>query len=152
MSMPLKNVIFAVFLLAIGIVYAVLSSDLPERTIQNVPGPRFFPNIIAGIIIILSLSLLVKGLMELRRNSEFTMPLTFPVKGTLIVVWMALFVAVLPYAGFVVAGIPFFAGLMALCTESRPYQMVIGSLTIPLVLYYLFREGFNILLPTGQWM
>ena len=152
MSMPLKNMIIAIIMLLIGGGYLYLSSQLPDRFIQNVPGPAFFPTIVAGFVILLALALLAKSLIGLQSKSLFEHELIFPGPAMAILLGFILFLLLLPYAGFIFAGIPFFAGLMMLCDRRKPLYIVAGSILIPVFLYYLFREGFNILLPAGQWM
>ncbi|HJO86588.1 MAG TPA: tripartite tricarboxylate transporter TctB family protein, partial [Rhodospirillales bacterium] len=61
---------------------------------------------------------------------------------------VAYFVA-LPLLGFVVANIMFFAGLMYLYGERRPLWIAAGSILISLIVFFLFREVFQILLPSG---
>ncbi len=40
--MALRNIVAAVALLALGIVYGYLAMRLPERDLPNIPGPSFF--------------------------------------------------------------------------------------------------------------
>ena len=68
MSMSLKNVIGGVLLLIVGLIYGYLSTQLPERAVPNVPGPAFFPGLVAIMIVLLSIALLVKGLLGLKRK------------------------------------------------------------------------------------
>lgn len=152
MSMPMKNVIVSIVMFLVGVGFAYLSSELPDRGMRNIPGPAFFPGLVAVFIIILSLSLLVKGVRGLREKRAHFGPLSIPHKPLFIVFWFLIMLAVLPYAGFLAAGIPFFAGLMILCEKKKPVHILVGSVVIPVFLYFLFREGFSILLPTGQWM
>jgi hypothetical protein len=152
MSMSLKNVIAALVLLIVGLVYGFLGTQLPERSVPNVPGPAFFPGLVAIIIVVLALALLVKGLTGLRREPAMKGGFSFPVWPVLMLGWWLMFVVALPYAGFLLAAMPFFAGLMALCDQRRWAVIVAGSTIIPVLLYYLFRHGLNILLPLGAWM
>ncbi len=152
MSMPMKNVIVSIVVLFFGVWFMFLSFELPDRNIQNVPGPAFFPGILAFFIVALSLALLVKGLKGLRELPAFSQTVTFPRKAVLVVVLFVILLAFLPYSGFLIAAIPFFAALMILCENRRPVHVLIGSILIPVFLYYLFRHAFNILLPAGQWI
>lgn len=152
MSMPLKNVIFAIAVLMLGVVFEYLSSELPDRTIQGVPGPAFFPGLISGFVIILSVALLIKGLIGLKHEPAITRSFSIPYKASLILGLFLVFLVIFPYAGFLVAGIPFFAALMVLCEKNSPLRIILGSVLIPVFLYFLFREGFRILLPAGVWV
>lgn len=152
MSMPLKNMIMSLVIFMIGAAYLYLSLQLPERTIQNVPGPSFFPLIISGVILILALALLGKSIVGMRDRAHNYVGAELPLRTLAVLGWFVLYLAVLPYAGFLIASIPFFAGLMFLCQRPKLVYIVIGSILIPVILFYLFREGFTILLPAGQWM
>lgn len=151
MSMPLKNLIIAIFMLMIGSGYLYMSSQLPDRSIQNVPGPAFFPMIVSGFILILSFALLGKSFLGMRKEPLLEHGLSFPRHSLAILAWFVLFLVVLPYVGFLAAGIPFFAGLMLLCERRNILYVIGGSVVIPVSLYFLFREVFNILLPAGIW-
>ena len=143
-----KNIIAAVILIALALVYGALTSQLPVRTLPNTPDPSFFPWINTVIILALSLWLLVRGLRQppggarapenSRRNRA---------------VWaLAAFVAylaVLPGLGFLVATAPFFALMMVFYGERRPLWIGGGALCATVLLYVLFRHGFGVFLPRG---
>ena len=152
MSMSAKNVVAGLVLLLIGLAYGFLAMQLPERSVPNVPGPAFFPGVVATIIVILSLALLIKGLLGLRKESLTAKGgLSLSVWPILMLGWWLAFIMILPYAGFVLAAIPFYAGLMAMCDERRWAVITAGAIIIPVLLFYLFRDGLNILLPLGVW-
>ncbi|MET0084867.1 MAG: tripartite tricarboxylate transporter TctB family protein [Sedimenticola sp.] len=150
--MSLKNVIGAILLLIVGLVYGYLGTQLPDRGIPNVPGPAFFPGLVATLMVVLATTLLIKGLIGLKKESAFAGVFSVPVWPLMMLAWWFCFVVLLPYAGFLLAGIPFFAGLMIMCERPRWLTILIASVSIPAVLFYLFRNGLNILLPTGEWM
>jgi putative tricarboxylic transport membrane protein len=152
MSMSLKNVIGAILLLIVGLIYGYLSTQLPERAVPNVPGPAFFPGLVAVMVILLAIALLIKGLIGLKREAAMPGGVSIPVSPLLMLGWWLGFIIALPYAGFLLAGIPFFAGLMIMCEQRRWVVILTASTAIPVVLFYLFRNGLNILLPTGVWM
>ena len=152
MTMPVKNIIAAIILAMIGIGYGLLASELPERPSINVPGPSFFPKLISGFIVILSIALLYKGIVGIREDGTINKDLSFPGKGALLVAWIAAFIFALPHVGFLIAGIPFFAGMMLLCGPGSKLQLLGASVAIPTILFYLFRDGFQILLPHAPWM
>lgn len=61
-----------------------------------------------------------------------------------------IYVIALPWAGFVTATVPFFAALMALFGERRRWALAAGALVVPIVVFVLFRHGFQIILPAGR--
>lgn len=144
-----RNIIAALALLALAAWYGVLTAGLPERTIPNTPGPSFFPWIIAGSLAVLSVAMLVQGVRTARRGDTLVAggrPARLAVAG---LAWFAVYLAVLPTLGFPLASVPFFAGLMWLYGERRPLLIAVGSLALPVLLYLLFRDMFQILLPPG---
>jgi len=152
MSMPLKNVIISMIVLLIGSCYLYFSLQLPIRSIQNVPGPSFFPLIISVIVLFLAAALLINGIINLR-NEQPDQPQPAAARRVFATLfWFVLYLIALPYVGFLIASIPFFAGLMLLCEQKKPLTVAVGSVAIPVFLYFLFRQGFNILLPAGLWM
>lgn len=151
MSMALRNLIAAVALLLLTGVYGYLTSELPDRLEHRVPGPSFFPALIAGALGLLSLALLVKAVVQARREGWTLDGISVPGRELLTLVWFTGFVAALPWAGFVPAGVPFFAGMVLIHGERRLHWVVLGAVAVPLALYYLFREAFQIVLPAGPW-
>lgn len=150
MTMARRNIIAGFALIAFGIWYVYLIGNLPERSIMpNTPGPSFFPIIIVSAILLLSAALLVSGFLALRLpEANKAKPISSRVATFAIGTFIA-YLTVLPYAGFIIASILFFAALMYLY-GSRNWLMIAGSsIIIPLVLYVLFRHGFQIILPRG---
>ena len=152
MSMPLKNVIISMIMLLIGSCYLYFSLQLPVRSIQNVPGPSFFPLIIAAMVLFFTVALFIKGIVNLRNAQPDQDQIAAPRRVIATLLWFVLYLIALPYEGFLFASIPFFAGLMLLCDQKKLSQIAVGSVLIPVFLYVLFRQGFNILLPAGLWM
>lgn len=145
-----RNVIAALVLLALGAAYAALTAQLPTRGIDNTTEPSFFPWVVVVCLMLLSGALLVQGL----RVPDTVHPAADKSKGVgrLYLAGFLAFVvylALLPYLGFVAANVPFFAVLMILYGERRALWVITGSVIISLVLFFLFREIFQIRLPAG---
>ncbi len=148
--MRIKNIGASLFLILFGLLYGFLTTRLPERTLPNTPGPPFVPMILTVFLLVLSGAWFFKSL-KLDTDepvfSEKTEHLFYPAAG------LGLFlitVILLPWLGFLVSGILFFAGLMVVSGERRPLWVIAFSIAVPVVLFYLFREGFLILLPPGS--
>ncbi len=148
MPMARRNVIAALVLLAFSAVYAVLSGELPDRSIPNTPGPSFFPLVIVTVIAVLSLALLVAGIRELSDERTAVDGATTRT-GWITLLAFLIYLASFPFLGFLLASIPFFAVLMALYGARSPFRIAVGSLVIPVGLYFLFTGVFQILLPRG---
>jgi len=152
MSMPLRNIVAAIVLLAFGVGYGFLTLGLPDRLIPNVPGPSFFPSLISVALIVLSLALLVQGIRGLQGEPVFPDGVTIPWRSMCLMGLLVALAALLPIVGFLAVSIPFFAALMVLYGVRKPVYLAISAVIIPVVLFYLFSRGFNILLPRGILM
>ena len=100
-------------------------------------------------LLVLSLALLIRGVIEARQESEDAGGYGVPARGWIALAGFAVYVALLPSLGFVPASIPFFAGLMWLFGERNKSLIGLTSIFVPVVLFYLFTAGFQILLPRG---
>ncbi len=144
-----KNIIAALVLLGIGIGYGILTSRLPGSTARGVPGPAFFPWLVDICLLVLSAALLVQGIILVRREGAVRLQLpSWRVATTLIL--FVIYMAVLPFLGFIWASIPFFAALMMLYGARRKVFIVASSAGVPFFLFYLFGQVFKIPLPQGS--
>ena len=152
MSMAHKNIAAAIGLLAFTAWYAVLTAGLPERAIMpNTPGPSFFPWLITAALSALSVALLVHGITRLKRENGAAAVFFDFKTPVLALASFAVYLAALPFLGFVAASIVFFAVLMWLYGARSPVMIAAGSIVGPVILFVLFRHGFNIILPRGLW-
>ena len=104
-----RNVLGGSILLAVGIGYAVLTAALPNRTLPNTPGPAFFPWVISAGLIMLPLALI---LQSLREGQEDNVPIQFNHSRVLALGLFLAYIVLMPYIGFIVVSVPFFAALM----------------------------------------
>jgi hypothetical protein len=141
-----RNVVAAQILIALGVVYGYLTAGLPKRSLPDTPDPSFFPWIITASLLILSSVLLVQGLRGARDAPDTAGGLRAP---TVFLVLFVVYVAVLPFTGFVLASVPFFAALMWLYGERRLGWIGVVSIALPVILVFVFRHALQIPLPTG---
>ncbi len=137
--------------LVIGVTYGLLTVALPNRSLPNTPGPAFFPWLITAGLIVLSVALLVQSVVRDGGASRRATSDRFASKSLLAIILFFVYLIVLPYAGFLAASVPFFAALMWLYGERNRLVLALASIVIPVGLFYIFRLGFQILLPTGVW-
>jgi hypothetical protein len=141
-----RNVVAALVLIALGVIYGYLTAGLPKRSLPDTPDPSFFPWIITASLLALSVALLVQGLRGPRSVPNLAGGLRAP---AVFLTLFAVYVAALPFTGFVIASVPFFAGLMWLYGERRRGLIGVVSIALPLILVLVFRHGLQIPLPTG---
>ena len=143
-----KNIIAGVVLIFISLWYGYLTSELPVRTLPNTPDPSFFPWINTIILLVLSVSLLIQGLFFTEQGEKKVDPIAARLVATSLGLF-CIYLLILPSLGFVVASIPFFAGMMVLFEERRPVWVASSSVAVTVLLFSAFRYGFGVLLPLG---
>jgi putative tricarboxylic transport membrane protein len=148
--MALRNIVAAVALLALGIAYGYLATQLPERSLPNIPGPSFFPYLITVVLLVLSVGLLVQGIRGYRSEPlDLNLPERAP--AILALLFFAAYLAALPRLGFLFASIPFAGGMIWLYGGRNKLFLMAAAIGLPLFLLLLFREVFRIPLPHGSW-
>ncbi len=150
-SITRRDAIAGAILFVIGVTYGLLTVALPNRSLPNTPGPAFFPWLITAGLIVLSVALLVQSVVRDGGNSRHATSDRFASLSLLAIILFFVYLIVLPYAGFLAASVPFFAALMWLYGERNRLVLALASIVIPVGLFYIFRLGFQILLPTGVW-
>ena len=148
-KMRTRNLVASLFLLLFCAGYAYLTGNLATRSIENTTQPSFFPWVIAACLTVLSLALLLQACLP---NFNQTVPksMGIPKKRlgsalTLCIIYLVL----LPSLGFVGANILLFGGLMYLYGERKFIKIICLSFLFSIVIFYLFREVFQIRLPAG---
>jgi len=149
-----KNIIAALILIGFGLFYGYQNTLIPTRTLPNSPDPSFFPWILTAILLFLSCGLLVQGIKAGQRNTGHKQvspdkmgSLARPAASLGIFV---LYLVVLPWLGFLIASIPFFAGMVMLFGERRKMWWIPFSIGVPLFLFLLFQYLFQIPLPRSE--
>lgn len=132
----------------LGAAIAFMTSQLPPTTMAGDIGPKAFPYISAGIMIICGIGLLING----KEKS----PVYYTKKQfgrlCLIAAVMLGFIVAMQYLGYIIAS---FAGLLILCTmfsqgkEIAVWKRVIFAAVMTAVMYLMFVKVFSIPLPGG---
>ena len=150
MPMARRNIVAGLALLGFACWYAYLAGNLPERSVMpNTPGPSFFPILIVTAVMVLSVCLIGVGLKAGGQSDSRKVENFAEKDGWLAICAFVVYLAVLPYAGFIIASMPFFGVLMYLYGSRNWLLMIATSIVVPLVLYTVFRHGFQIVLPRG---
>ncbi len=71
--------------------------------------------------------------------------------------WIALgafvvYLLLVPLLGFLTASIPFFAVLTSLYGQRNHLLVAVSAIAVPVVVFVVFRYGFQMLLPRGLWL
>jgi putative tricarboxylic transport membrane protein len=148
-NMRMRNLIASLFLLLFCAGYAYLTANLATRAIENTTQPSFFPWVITACLTILSLSLLIQAVIPKFSQMVPKSSGIPPKRAILALVLSIIYLALLPLLGFIGANILLFSGLMYLYGERKLIKNIIFSVLVSVVIFYLFREGFQIRLPAG---
>jgi len=147
--MKQRDIAAAVVLLLVAVGYGYMAARLPERSLPDTPPPSFLPWINTVLLAALAGLLLLRSLgPDAGPERESVDARTGLTAGAFLVLFV-IFIAVLPYAGFLLASVPFFGLMMLLFGERNPLKVALGALGTPLLLFAVFRYGFNVLLPQG---
>lgn len=159
--MGLRNIVGGVVILAFTLYYGGLATLLPKRTTTDAPGPHFFPYLITVSIIFLAVMLLIQGVRGLKDSGGFAdlrpekpsanenFSITRAAAGLLLT---GLYFFALPMFGFFWSTPVFFAALMWVTGERRPLILLGLAIFVPLFLFFLFRDLFQLPLPRGSFL
>lgn len=148
--MSRRNSAAGIVLLVFAFGYGYQTSRLPTRTLPNTPDPSFFPWLLTAALLILATALLVQGLRTTQASSSVSERRFLLYPASALAVFFVYLLA-LPLLGFVAASIPFFTLLMLLAGERRLRWLLPTAICIPLGLYLLFNQVFQIPLPRADF-
>ena len=158
--MGLRNIVGGVVILGLTLYYGGLATLLPKRTTTDAPGPHFFPYLITISILALSAMLIFQGVRGLkdsgglvdlrpdRPSSNENFSISRAAAGLLIT---GLYFFALSTFGFFWSTPVFFAALMWVTGERRPLVLLGLAIVVPMFLFFLFRDLFQLPLPRGSF-
>jgi|TARA_B110000263_G_scaffold187624_1_gene165302 putative tricarboxylic transport membrane protein len=149
--MPQRNLIAGTILTTLGILYGILTIGLPNLSVPGTPGPTLFPWLITTGWLVLSLALLFSGVLGVRNKPKETRKSNISKKSGIAVIGFLAYLILLPFMGFMLSSIFFFAGLMWMYGERHKIKIALTSIVIPIVIFYFFTAGLSIPLPSGPW-
>jgi hypothetical protein len=147
----------------VGIVYAVLglaliiaARMLPKSQVMDI-GPDFMPTVVGTLILVLSIILLLQAVQELRKNpdKEVGKDESDYKRVLLSLILALLYVFLLKPIGFIICTLVYlFCQIYVLAPDSHRTKKdmimyLIIDVVFTLIVYYLFRIGFKIVLPAG---
>jgi hypothetical protein len=152
------DICVSIFFLVVGIFLIIGARSFPKSAVVEI-GPDFMPTVIGVIIILLSAILLaqsIKGLKEAVAKAEAEGPDDSDYKRVLSSLILSLvYVFVLQPVGFIISTFVYLFGQIFVLApdEKRTKKDIILYLIIDvvfvLVVFFLFRYGFKIVLPAG---
>ena len=152
------DIIVGIVYVAIGGAVIYFAKQLPRSRVMKI-GPDFMPMLIGIAVLILAVMLLLSALKNFRLNAkkaEYSNPDTADYKRVLAsLILVVIYVNILAPVGFIVSTLGYlFLQIIVLAPNDRRGLKNILSYAIldvifVLIVFYLFRYGFKIVLPAG---
>ena len=152
------DIVVGIFYTALGAAVIYLAQQLPKSRVMKI-GPNFMPLVIGSLILILALMLLFSSIKNFKRNAAKAeaMPAdTSDYKRVLAsLVLVVIYVNILAPVGFILSTLGYlFLQIIVLAPNDRRsaknillYAVI--DVVFVLVVFFLFRYGFKIVLPAG---
>lgn len=174
--MLLKNVISGLVCLFLGALLWWIAADVPSFTATDELGGRFFPRLIAAMIMLASAGLIITGAMGIEiaggqvggKKGQAQTPQVSkedeePVETAKVlgmpagtarlisfVVIMLVYTLILDLVGYIPASLITFAIMIWVAGEHRPVRVILGSVVITALLYTLFAIVFGMNVPEAS--
>jgi len=149
---PVKriDIISGIIGILIGGYVLITSRSFPEDVVMKI-GPAFFPEILAGGLILFSALLILQALLG--KSIGEAEKLSIHRKGTQRILWalagMIAYCAVLKPVGFIIATIPFIMFYMFLLGDRKWLSYLWVPAAITLGVYLVFEKVLVLSLPAG---
>ena len=152
------DIVVGIFYTVLGAAVIYLAQQLPKSRVMKI-GPNFMPLVIGSLILILALMLLFSSIKNFKRNAAKAeaMPAdTSDYKRVLAsLVLVVIYVNILAPVGFILSTLGYlFLQIIVLAPNDRRtaknillYAVI--DVVFVLVVFFLFRYGFKIVLPAG---
>lgn len=152
------DIVVSIFFMVISAIIIIMAMQLPKSQVMDI-GPDFMPIVISSISFILAAVLLVQSLRRFKRNAAELEGKTLPQydykRVILSIILVLIYVVVMQPVGFIVSTLVYLIlQMLVLAPEDKRSKkdiivLVIISIVFTLAVYFLFRYGFKILMPTG---
>lgn len=152
------DIVVSIFFMVLSAVIILMALQLPKSQVMDI-GPDFMPIVISAVSFILAAILLVQSLHRFKRNSaelEGKAPEQCDYKRVLLsIILVLIYVCVMKPVGFIVSTLAYLVCQMYVLApdENRTKKdiilLAVISVIFTLVVYFLFRYGFKILMPAG---
>src|SRR5699024_3165049 len=111
-------------------------------------GPRFFPKLILILLVVLSVSLLIKGIISLKtEKTSIKFNLKKILRVAIYIVLLIAYINLFFITGFIFSTIIFLIIAQYLFGMRSWLKLIVISIVTPIILYYFFTGLFNIPLP-----
>ncbi len=147
------EITFGVAAILFAALFFILAGAFPEPKSRDV-GMAFYPRILSGLIVLLSLSVIYQAIRKKRPESSGQEPMFDTEEGGLKRVFLMIgltvvYQQVIGFAGFLVVTPIYLIILMLVFHAASLWRIVLISGSTTLVIYLAFQRMLKIPLPTG---
>lgn len=150
------DIIVGIVFAVIGLALIIAARMLPKSAVMEI-GPDFMPTVVGTLILVLSVILLVQSARELKANpdKEYEKDESDYKRVALSLILALLYVFLLKPVGFIICTFLYLIGQITVLapdthrTRKDMITYLIIDVVFTLVVYFLFRMGFKIVLPAG---
>lgn len=152
------DIVVGVFFMAVSTVLMIMALMLPKSKVMEI-GPDFMPMCIGSVTFVLSLVLIILSIKNFKMHAAGLNPDSIPdcdykrVLSSIILVLIYVF-AIKPI-GFILSTLVFlFFQMLVLAPDEQrnkkeAVRLIVVDVIFTLVVFFLFRYGFKIVLPAG---
>ena len=171
MSKKKKNIIPNVVIFILSLFFFIASFTIKLTNIDKVVGSRLFPQIVTLLLMALSLFLIIADMMENKRNEasktkveednkeieEVTDKPNY-INTILVFGSFGLYLILLEQVGFIISTILYLSSQMYILapkedkTSKKILIYTVISIIVTMIIYWIFAEGFQLVLPRGMWL
>jgi putative tricarboxylic transport membrane protein len=148
--MKVADIIGGLVGILIGLYAIWEGSNMPTDVVMNI-GPSFFPNVLAGLLILFSVSLVISAVKGKSKGS--IEPLKLSDKGVqralITLVATFVFCLVLAPLGFIPTSIIFLAFMMLVMGNRKPFQLLIAPPLVTISVWLIFEKVLHLSMPAG---
>jgi putative tricarboxylic transport membrane protein len=153
-----KDLYMGIFLFVFGLVYYffLIPNSITSKDSLTTLGPGFFPKLTAILLIVLSVFLIIKSLIQLKKGSDDLddsdqeedtgKGQSRPWAGAGVFLLMVLYVFIVEYLGFMVTTVIVMLAIMAVLSVRKWYSYVVMILVI-FGIKFVFEDLMYIILP-----
>lgn len=151
-----KDLYMGIFLFVFGLVYYffLIPNSITAKDGLTTLGPEFFPQLTAILLMVLSVFLMIKSLIQLKEGSDDLDDSDQdedtgkgrPWAGAGVFLLMVLYVFIVEYLGFMITTVIVMLAVMAILTVRKWYSYVVMILVI-FGIKFVFEDLMYIILP-----
>ena len=146
------EIILGAFFTVVGAPFLIVIIPTQIKQVANAyPSPRFFPNVISALTVVLGISLFIQGLRKKKEDSDSQEVYTFrwnEVRLVLITLGILIvYIASMYFIPYLPATIVATGALVALYGQKKIWKIILTALLVPGIIYVGMTYGLMIRLP-----